>query len=81
LCPKPDKEDLTPGPVISLQMRVAPKLMRLLWQGFPVHFDSKYGWGYIVPDPQKAENDRVFIEEHNEEEDGPMYPVRFVLPW
>ncbi|CAG2105118.1 unnamed protein product [Medioppia subpectinata] len=37
---------------ISSQMRSVPKLMRLLWNGYPLHFDEKYGWGYITPDPR-----------------------------
>ena len=57
-----------------------------MWEGFPVHYASKHGWGYIVPAPEKLENDRAFIEEREqegeeeeeEEEGGKMskYPVR-----
>lgn len=42
--------DWVPGPsLISLQMRMTPKLMRLTWDGFPLHYSEKYGWGYLVP--------------------------------
>ncbi|CAG2166552.1 unnamed protein product [Oppiella nova] len=34
---------------ISTQMRSVPKLMRLMWNGYPLHFDEKYGWGYLKP--------------------------------
>ncbi|KFZ66852.1 DNA polymerase subunit gamma-1, partial [Podiceps cristatus] len=40
-----------PG-LISLQMRVTPKLMRLAWDGFPLHYSEKHGWGYLVPGRQ-----------------------------
>lgn len=45
--------DWEPGPtLISTQMRSVPKLLRLKWDGYPVHFDSKHGWGYLVPQLQ-----------------------------
>ncbi|CAN8000692.1 unnamed protein product [Ixodes hexagonus] len=56
-CVKPtDDEDSQwePGPsVISTQMRSVPKLLRLKWDGYPLHFDTKQGWGYLVPQEQK----------------------------
>lgn len=40
-----------PGPhLISTQMRSVPKLMRLLWNGYPLHYDETHGWGYLTPD-------------------------------
>lgn len=30
-------------------MRCVPKLMRLTWDGYPLHYDAKHGWGYLVP--------------------------------
>ncbi|KAK0141758.1 DNA polymerase subunit gamma-1 [Merluccius polli] len=42
--------DWCPGPsLISLQMRVTPKLMGLTWDGFPLHYTDLHGWGYLVP--------------------------------
>jgi hypothetical protein len=39
-----------PGPhLISTKMRVVPKLLRLTWLGYPLHYDEKHGWGYLVP--------------------------------
>ncbi|KAJ3595799.1 hypothetical protein NHX12_002213 [Muraenolepis orangiensis] len=35
--------------LISLQMRVTPKLMGLTWDGFPLHYVDQHGWGYLVP--------------------------------
>ncbi|NWW77503.1 DPOG1 polymerase, partial [Climacteris rufus] len=53
LCPRLEEEGWVPGPsLISLQMRVTPKLMRLAWDGFPLHYSEKHGWGYLVPGRQ-----------------------------
>ncbi|XP_054475204.1 DNA polymerase subunit gamma-1 [Anoplopoma fimbria] len=51
LCEKMSEEDSwSPGAnLISLQMRVTPKLMGLTWDGFPLHYSEKHGWGYLVP--------------------------------
>ncbi|XP_029430530.1 DNA polymerase subunit gamma-1 isoform X2 [Rhinatrema bivittatum] len=50
LCPKLEDPAWVPGPsLISLQMRVTPKLMRLTWDGFPLYYSEKHGWGYLVP--------------------------------
>ncbi|KAI6077797.1 DNA polymerase subunit gamma-1 [Aix galericulata] len=53
LCLRLGDEGWVPGPsLISLQMRVTPKLMRLAWDGFPLHYSEKHGWGYLVPGRQ-----------------------------
>ncbi|KAL2094145.1 hypothetical protein ACEWY4_011457 [Coilia grayii] len=45
-----ESEDWVPGAsLISLQMRVTPKLMGLTWDGFPLHHTERHGWGYLVP--------------------------------
>lgn len=50
LCPRLDDPAWTPGPsLLSLQMRLTPKLMALTWDGFPLHFSERHGWGYLVP--------------------------------
>ncbi|XP_055412795.1 DNA polymerase subunit gamma-1 isoform X1 [Bubalus kerabau] len=50
LCPRLDDPEWTPGPsLLSLQMRVTPKLMALTWDGFPLHYSEQHGWGYLVP--------------------------------
>ncbi|XP_043838904.1 DNA polymerase subunit gamma-1 isoform X1 [Dromiciops gliroides] len=50
LCPRLNDSAWVPGPsLISLQMRVTPKLMMLTWDGFPVHYSEQHGWGYLVP--------------------------------
>uniref|UniRef100_A0A8C2VJ16 DNA polymerase subunit gamma-1 n=1 Tax=Chinchilla lanigera TaxID=34839 RepID=A0A8C2VJ16_CHILA len=50
LCPRLEDPAWTPGPsLLSLQMRVTPKLMALTWDGFPLHYSERHGWGYLVP--------------------------------
>jgi hypothetical protein len=47
---KLDEKDWRPGPVlISTKTRVTPSLLRLTWNGYPVHFEEKKGWGFLVP--------------------------------
>lgn len=33
-------------------MRVTPKLMAMTWDGFPLHYSERHGWGYLVPGRQ-----------------------------
>uniref|UniRef100_S4R4W1 DNA polymerase gamma, catalytic subunit n=1 Tax=Petromyzon marinus TaxID=7757 RepID=S4R4W1_PETMA len=50
LCPPPSDPEWSPGPsLLSLQMRLTPKLLRLSWDGFPLHHTTPHGWGYLVP--------------------------------
>ncbi|XP_028305588.1 DNA polymerase subunit gamma-1 [Gouania willdenowi] len=51
LCEKMSEDACwSPGAnLISLQMRLTPKLMGLTWDGFPLHYTEKHGWGYLVP--------------------------------
>ncbi|XP_033491143.1 DNA polymerase subunit gamma-1 [Epinephelus lanceolatus] len=73
LCEKMSEEDSwSPGAnLISLQMRVTPKLMGLTWDGFPLHYSEKYGWGYLVP----GRRDNLVSEE---ESTGPVCPHRAI---
>ncbi|CAL8359660.1 unnamed protein product [Lota lota] len=78
--PAGQDEGWCPGPrLISLQMRVTPKLMGLTWDGFPVHYTDRHGWGYLVPGrrdnlgPPHGEE-----EEEEEEEGGPRCPHRAI---
>lgn len=60
LCTKPVDPDWVPNPIlISTSMRITPKLLRLTWEGFPLHFVAGHGWGFLVPfttDLDRAEN-------------------------
>ncbi|XP_078113591.1 DNA polymerase subunit gamma-1 isoform X1 [Sander vitreus] len=73
LCEKMSEEDSwSPGAnLISLQMRVTPKLMGLTWDGFPLHYTEKHGWGYLVP----GRRDNLVSEE---ESTGPVCPHRAI---
>ncbi|KGL80671.1 DNA polymerase subunit gamma-1, partial [Tinamus guttatus] len=74
LCLRLDDADWVPGPsLISLQMRVTPKLMRLAWDGFPLHYSEKHGWGYLVPGRQDN-----LLQEPSEAQ-GPLCPHREVI--
>ncbi|NXE66319.1 DPOG1 polymerase, partial [Calcarius ornatus] len=73
LCPRLEEEGWVPGPsLISLQMRVTPKLMRLAWDGFPLHYSEKHGWGYLVPGRQDN------LPAAPLETDGPSCPHRVI---
>uniref|UniRef100_A0A665VII3 DNA polymerase subunit gamma-1 n=1 Tax=Echeneis naucrates TaxID=173247 RepID=A0A665VII3_ECHNA len=69
LCEKMSEEDSwSPGAsLISLQMRLTPKLMGLTWDGFPLHYTEKHGWGYLVPGRRNNLNSE-------EENTGPVCP-------
>ncbi|CAD5121345.1 DgyrCDS9868 [Dimorphilus gyrociliatus] len=52
LCPKHYEVSIQKpwGPSnISTLRRITPKLLRLTWDGFPLHYSSSHGWGYLVP--------------------------------
>ena len=34
---------------LTTSKRVVPKLLRLTWDGYPLHYDRRFGWGYVVP--------------------------------
>ncbi|EFN85052.1 DNA polymerase subunit gamma-1, mitochondrial [Harpegnathos saltator] len=50
LCPKHGDKDWAPGPhKISTSMKVVPKLLRLTWEKYPLHYIREHGWGILVP--------------------------------
>lgn len=62
-------EQYRPGAVlISAQTRVTPYLLRMKWEGFPLHYHSNLGWGYIVP--QELQPGEVPDLEEEEEDVG-----------
>lgn len=74
LCEKPIKQNNSDnwkfGPIlISTQIRSVPKLLRLVWDSFPLHYDQKHGWGYLVPDLQNLD------DTYNENQDN-MFPIK-----
>lgn len=67
LCTKPGSEsDWVPGPhLISTSMQVTPKLLNLMWEGFPLHFIRAKGWGMLVP--------------HSVDDEGKVLPLKKLL--
>ncbi|XP_038218981.1 DNA polymerase subunit gamma-1, mitochondrial [Zerene cesonia] len=51
LCTKPGKDpDWSPGANnITTSMQITPKLLRLSWEGYPLHYIKGEGWGFLVP--------------------------------
>ncbi|XP_064607817.1 DNA polymerase subunit gamma-1-like [Liolophura sinensis] len=78
LCPRMStktESDWHPGPAnISTQVRVTPKLMRLTWDGYPVHHDTAHGWGYLVP----GRKDNLAPVIKGENSDQPIFPSHSV---
>ncbi|KAM6961340.1 DNA polymerase subunit gamma-1 [Aplochiton taeniatus] len=74
LCMKmSEEESWSPGAgLISLQMRVTPKLMGLTWDGFPLHYTEQHGWGYLVP--RRTDN----LDAQEDEDTGPLCPHRAI---
>lgn len=79
LCPRLNDEDWNPGPCnISTQCRVTPKLMRLTWDGFPMHYDDTYGWGYLVPTQEKLTEVEKELEFQDPDPPKSNFPLRCV---
>uniref|UniRef100_A0A182MJW0 DNA polymerase subunit gamma-1 n=1 Tax=Anopheles culicifacies TaxID=139723 RepID=A0A182MJW0_9DIPT len=51
LCSKPTTADWCPGPSgkLGTGMQIAPKLLSLCWEGYPLHYIREHGWGFLVP--------------------------------
>uniref|UniRef100_A0A182QTQ9 DNA polymerase subunit gamma-1 n=1 Tax=Anopheles farauti TaxID=69004 RepID=A0A182QTQ9_9DIPT len=57
LCAKPTTADWRPGPELGTGMQIAPKLLSLRWEGYPLHYIRGHGWGFLVPFRYKKELD------------------------
>ncbi|KAA3675161.1 DNA polymerase gamma 1 [Paragonimus westermani] len=74
LIPKPIKSNLDAGPaLITAQMRIAPKLLRLCWQGLPLHYDQVLKWGVLIPGraPQPYGDPRFYEDSVNSQPISP----------
>lgn len=57
---KPTEDEWSPGPTnIGTGMQIAPKLLRLCWEGYPLHFIRGQGWGFLVPHKFTREYDDI----------------------
>ncbi|XP_011197773.2 DNA polymerase subunit gamma-1, mitochondrial [Bactrocera dorsalis] len=42
--------DWSPGATeVGTGMQIAPKLLSLCWEGYPLHYIREHGWGFLVP--------------------------------
>lgn len=53
---------------IPVRGRCIPKLLKLMWNGYPLHFHEEYGWGYLVPHNKPGD------ESHNRDSTG--FPLK-----
>lgn len=45
-----NNSDWSPGATeIGTGMQIAPKLLSLCWEGYPLHYIREHGWGFLVP--------------------------------
>lgn len=61
---RPNQPNYKPGPVnISSQTKITPSILRMTWDGYPLHHERKHGWGYLAPekDVKYLEEKLVFI--------------------
>ena len=63
LCRVSGLREGTPEPEkMSTGLKIIPKLLKLTWNGFPLHFESKYGWGYLKPTHSKKYKSSEFVD-------------------
>ncbi|XP_055913074.1 DNA polymerase subunit gamma-1, mitochondrial [Eupeodes corollae] len=71
ICSKPNLEDASeewsPGAnQIGTGMQIAPKLLSLCWEGYPLHYIREQGWGFLIPfresHPEGVDSTRIPIE-------------------
>ncbi|CAG9129758.1 unnamed protein product [Plutella xylostella] len=59
LCTKPGKDpDWIPGANnVTTSMQITPSLLRLSWEGYPLHYLADEGWGFLVPSSHYQDED------------------------
>ncbi|VDM31475.1 unnamed protein product [Hydatigera taeniaeformis] len=78
LIPKPMKDNYKSGPaLITAQMKIAPKLLRLCWKGLPLHYDQTLKWGTLIPGrvPKPVGDPRYYDQSQSDES-----PAHQILP-
>ncbi|KAI3336650.1 DNA polymerase gamma [Xylariaceae sp. AK1471] len=75
------------GPMnLSVRTRIAPLLLRLAWDGYPLHWSDKYGWTFRVPlkDASKYSSTQLvrcdFSDEPIEALKNDVHALYFKLP-
>jgi len=61
---------------LTLQRRVAPKLLRLIWDGFPLHYDATHGWGFLVPILDHEDEDELELQRQEGSEQSSSFPFQ-----
>jgi DNA polymerase gamma 1 len=77
-----DREENFRPTKLSLQRRVAAKLLQLVWDGFPLHYDETHGWGYLVPSQQHDLLDEAISngESCNDDQSAPAsFPINSLV--
>jgi len=75
LCKRESDIDYKPGPCgISSQTKVTPSLLRMTWDGYPLHYQRKYGWGYLKATQQESK-----LRPDSEEEEDISFPLQNYL--
>ncbi|XP_050738206.1 DNA polymerase subunit gamma-1-like isoform X1 [Eriocheir sinensis] len=79
LCARTGEREGTPEPEnMSTSLQIVPKILRLTWNGFPLHHERKFGWGYLKPvypsfkDIPQSEWDSYAVNNTSE----PVFPVK-----
>lgn len=50
LCARTGEKEGTPEPEnMSTSLQIVPKILKLTWNGFPLHHEKKFGWGFLKP--------------------------------
>lgn len=79
LCARTGEKEGTPEPEnMSTSLQIVPKMLKLTWNGFPLHHERKFGWGYLKPlypsfkDIPQSELDSYVLNKPHE----PVFPVK-----
>ncbi|KAK4324507.1 hypothetical protein Pmani_004853 [Petrolisthes manimaculis] len=79
LCARTGEREGTPEPDnMSTSLQVVPKLLKLTWDGFPLHYEREHGWGYLKPLYQRVSDIPEYeMSEYVPSESGmPVFPVK-----
>ncbi|XP_045133360.1 DNA polymerase subunit gamma-1-like isoform X3 [Portunus trituberculatus] len=79
LCARTGEREGTPEPEnMSTSLQIVPKILKLTWDGFPLHYERKFGWGYLKPNYQSFKDIPHFEWDSYplDANDGPVFPVK-----
>ncbi|KAG7170816.1 DNA polymerase subunit gamma-1-like isoform X1 [Homarus americanus] len=80
LCARTGEREGTPEPEnMSTGLQVVPKLLRLTWDGLPLHYERHYGWGYLKPlynSINEIPQSKIPPVDNNTIKDSPCFPIK-----